>query len=58
MTKLELLPVECGFGLPMSRVGLPKRAKDDAILHRLAKMSEPYGTKMEIKDGIATVVLD
>lgn len=58
MTKLELLPVECGFGLPMSRVGLPKRAPDDSILRRLAKMSEAYGTRMEIKDGIANVLLD
>ena len=58
VTKLRLMPVELGFGLPRSRNGMPAPAKDDAILHRLAEMSAPYGTKMEIKDGIATVIID
>lgn len=57
LTKLELLPVELDFGAPRSHNGLPRVAKDTAILERLAKMSEPYGTKMEIRDGIAAVVL-
>lgn len=57
ITKLELLPIELGFDLPASREGLPRVAKDDSILRRLAEMSAPYGTKMEIKDNIATVIL-
>ena len=57
MTKLELLPIELGFDLPASREGLPAPAEGTAILERLAQMSAPYGTKFEIKDGIATVVL-
>jgi len=57
MTKLELLPIELGFELPASREGLPTPDKGTAILERLAEMSAPYGTKMEIHDGIATVVL-
>lgn len=57
LVKLELLPVELGFGLPRSRNGLPAPAKDDSILHRLAELSAPYGTKMHIENGIAAVVL-
>ena len=58
MTKLELLPITLGFGLPRSRNGNPAPAADDSILRRLAEMSEPFGTKMEIKNGIATVILE
>ena len=58
ITKLELLAIELGFGLPRSRNGMPAPAKDSAILHRYAQMSAPYGTKMEIKGNIATVILD
>lgn len=57
LTKLELMPIELGFDLPRSRNGLPAPAKDTRILEYLAEMSAPYGTKLEIKDGIATVVL-
>ena len=57
LTKLELMPIELGFGLPRSQSGLPVRAKDNAILEKLAEISKPYGTEMIIKDGIAEVVL-
>ncbi len=57
VTKLELFPIELGFDLPKSRNGLPAPAKDDSILRRLAEMSEPYGTKMRIENGVATVEL-
>ena len=58
LTKLELVPIELGFGLSRATNGLPEITKNEAILERLAKMSEKYGTKMEIKDGVATVILD
>ena len=58
LTKLELLSVELGFGLPRSRGGMPAPAKGSEILQRLKEMSEPYGTKMELEGNIATVVLD
>lgn len=58
MTKLELLAIELGFGLPRSRNGMPAPAKDGQILQRLKEMSEPYGTKMEINGNVATVILD
>jgi len=58
LTRLELLPVEITHGMPRSKSGLPYPAKDDAILRRLQEMSAPYGTKIEIVDGIGKVVLD
>ena len=57
LKRLELLPIELGFGMPRSRNGLPAPAKDNSILDRLARMSAPYGTKLEIQDGIASVIL-
>ena len=58
LTKLELMAIELGFGKPRSRNGLPAPAKDSSILERLAEMSAPYGTKMEISGNKATIILD
>ena len=58
LTSLELVPIELGFGKPRSTNGLPEVTANESILVRLAKMSEKYGTKMEIKDGRAKVILD
>ncbi len=57
MTKLELLAIELGFGKGRAQGGVPAPARDSSILERLAKMSEPYGTKMEINGNVATVIL-
>lgn len=57
LIKLELLPVELGFGKPRSVNGNPSPAKDDSILLRLEKMSRKYGTQMKIHDGIAEIVI-
>ena len=58
LIKLELLAIELGFGLPRSRNGMPAPAKDSSVLERLAEMSAPYGTKLEINGNVATVVLE
>lgn len=57
MVKLELLAIELGFGKGRAQGGLPAPAKDSSILERYAKMSEPFGTKMQIHGNTATVVL-
>lgn len=57
LVKLELLAVELGFGEGRAHGGLPRPAKNSAILERYAKMSEPFGTKMVINGNQATVVL-
>jgi len=55
LTKLELLPIELNFNLPRSRNGWPRPYYNGNILERLAKMSERYGTKIDIVDGIGVV---
>lgn len=57
MTKLTLLPIELCFGMPRSRNGWPRPLTTAGIIERLAAMSEKYGTKISIKDGIGTVKL-
>ena len=57
LTKLTLMPVELGFGLPRSRGGWPAPKYDGGILERLAEMSRPYGTEIDIVDGLGVVRL-
>ena len=57
LTKLQLLPVELGFGQPRSHGGLPHPEPDGGILERLAAMSAPWGTKITVEKGIGTVTL-
>ncbi len=57
LTSLELIPIELGFGMSHAKIGLPRLAKDNAILERLARMSEGYGTKFEIGDRSARLLL-
>lgn len=57
LTRLEFTPVELNFDKQRSVKGRPRIAQDDAILIRLAEMSLPYGTKMEIVDNRAVVKL-
>lgn len=57
LTKLELMPVELNFDKSRSMGGWPRPKYDDGIIERLAKMSEAYGTKIDIVDGIGVVRL-
>ena len=57
LTKLVLMPVELGFGRPRSRGGWPEPRYDAGILERLARMSEPWGTQIDIVDGLGIVRL-
>ena len=53
MTKLELLPVTCYKNdKNHSLSGLPVVNFDAGIAERLAKLSEPYGVKMTVENGI------
>lgn len=52
LTKLELLPVTCYNNENKSLAGLPVAAEDTQFVQRLAKMSKPYGVKMDLVDGI------
>ncbi|MBQ6907354.1 MAG: CapA family protein, partial [Clostridia bacterium] len=37
---LNFMPLELGLGMPHSQIGLPRCAKDNAIVDRLSEMSE------------------
>ena len=53
LTYLELLPVELSMGGKKSDEGLPFIAKDTSFMDRLAKISEPYGTKIKMEGNVA-----
>lgn len=58
VTKIELMPIDMGVGLEFWQMGLPRPGFDMGILERLAAMSEPYGTKITIRDdGIGEIEL-
>lgn len=57
LTKLTLLAVELGFGMPRSRGGWPMPARDSSILEQLAELSEPFGTRFKINGNRAEVLL-
>lgn len=37
--------------------GVPVLTGDEKVLAYLAELSKPYGTEMEIKDGVGTIRL-
>lgn len=57
---IELVPIELGFGNPPARRGLPRLARDDVarrIVRRLAALSKPFGTSIDVSGDVATVAL-
>ncbi len=55
LTKLTLMPVEMSMDGHKSDSGLPRRSYNPEIAKYLAKMCEPYGTKIKFeKDGFIT----
>ena len=57
VVRLTLMPIELHYGQKRSTGGLPSPKYDAGILERLIKMSEPYGTKIEIENGLGVVKL-
>ena len=56
---LRLLPIDRRYGTPLTESGTPRRADPDAaqaILERLDALSRPFGTVVEIRDGIGYAV--
>ena len=52
LTRLEFMPIELGYGMRHSQIGLPRMAKSDDILKRFAKMSQDFGIDIRIENGI------
>lgn len=57
---IELHPLSLGFGKPLYERGTPVRARGEEaveILQNMTALSKPYGTKIEIDDGVGRIVL-
>ena len=53
--KIAALPLSLGFHDSMESKGFPRIAEGedvDALLRQLENVCEPYGTKVEFKDGL------
>ena len=58
ITQVQLHPISLGMKLPRSQKGVPVLTGDEEVLHYLQKLSEPYGTKIQIKDGVGTIQME
>jgi poly-gamma-glutamate synthesis protein (capsule biosynthesis protein) len=55
VTEVQLYPVELGQNLPRSQKGVPVMNGSEETLQYLQSLSDPYGTKIEIKDGMGII---
>ncbi len=58
VTELKLYPISLGYGQPRSKRGRPVLADpglSKKIIDDLVKFSQPYGTKIDFRDGIGIV---
>lgn len=57
ITELKLYPVELGQHLHRAQKGLPVLNQSAETLQYLQKLCEPFGTRIEIRDGVGYVQL-
>jgi Putative enzyme of poly-gamma-glutamate biosynthesis (capsule formation) len=57
ISELTLYPIELGFGEPAYKSGWPALSGNSDILARLQALSAPFGTEIQIADGIGKVVI-
>lgn len=55
LQEIVLYPIELGFEETRYNRGWPSLANRTSILEKLQELSEPYGTKIEIEDGIGRI---
>jgi poly-gamma-glutamate capsule biosynthesis protein CapA/YwtB (metallophosphatase superfamily) len=58
LSEIRLYPVDLGFHLPRSQQGRPvlaTGAKAREILEGVRKLSEPLGTQVEVREGVAVI---
>jgi poly-gamma-glutamate synthesis protein (capsule biosynthesis protein) len=56
--EIRIVPVDLGYGEPLTRSGVPRRAgpeKSRDILSRLQRISKPFGTEIAIEDGVGII---
>ena len=60
LVDIALHPISLGYGKPASQRGRPMLADatlGKKILDDLIKLSEPFGTKIEVRNGVGYVVV-
>ena len=57
ITELKLYPIDLGMELPRSQKGVPVLNGSEETLRYLQDMCKPYGTEMDIENGVGTVRL-
>jgi len=57
LTEVKLYPIDLGMELPRPQKGLPVINGNEETLRYLAKISEDFGTQIEIKDGVGYICL-
>lgn len=57
ITEATLYPIDLAQKGTRSERGIPKLSQSKATLEHIAHLSEPYGTKIEIRDGIGYICL-
>ena len=57
ITELKLYPVELGQHLHRAQKGLPVLNQSEETLKYMQKLCEPFGTRIEIRDGVGYVKL-
>lgn len=55
LVEIKLYPIELLHGKKRHQNGFPKITENEEILKRLQALSEPFGTKIIIKDGIGCI---
>ena len=56
-TEIRLYPISLGMERVCSQKGVPVMTGDEKVLEYLAELSAPYGTAMEIRDGVGYIRL-
>ena len=57
ITEIKFYPISLGMGLPRSRTGFSRLLHTNEVLEYLAELSGPFGTELQIADGLASVRL-
>ena len=57
ITDIQLFPIDLGMKASRGTRGLPVLSGCEETLKYLAELSAPYGTRIDIRDGVGHVVL-
>jgi len=57
ITDVRFYPIDLGMDKPRSQKGVPVMNDNEETLRYLQKLSAPYGTKIEIKNGVGILSL-